>query len=364
MDNEKQIALMAAIDAKIGEVRTEAIDLSFGEIVNLTTENEIRIDPEYQRLFRWSAEQKSRLVESILLRLPIPPVFFIENEDGRYELIDGLQRISSMIQFIEPKLLGLDPLELIGCDIIGPLNGYKYDTLLLTLRLKVKRSAVRTIVIKRQSKYFLRYEMFKRLNTGGSLLSPQEIRNCSARLFGERGVRFYDSITELSKWPSFLRTTETLADVDIEKRGREELVLRFFAAKNGADFYHGHVADWLDSFMEAILLEKISFVLEDEMSRFRVVFDAIDRVAGMGAFCKFANGKPVGGLAPAHFEAIAIAFNNELEKVEKGDPEIINAAVVLARQSEAFRANVGPGANNRSKLAGRISVIQEAIAHA
>ncbi len=105
--------LLEAIDAKIGEVRTESVDLSFGEIINLKSNNEVIIDPEYQRLFRWSDEQKSRLVESILLRLPIPPVYFIENQDGTLELIDGLQRISSMIQLIEPKLIGVtSPLQL------------------------------------------------------------------------------------------------------------------------------------------------------------------------------------------------------------------------------------------------------------
>jgi hypothetical protein len=364
MDNASQVALMNAIDEKIGEVRTEAIDLTFGEIVNLKSQNEIRIDPDYQRLFRWSSEQKSRLVESILLRLPIPPVFFVENEDGRYELIDGLQRISSIIQFIDPTLLGVDPLELTGCDIIGPLNGYTYGMLPLTLQLQVKRSAVRAIVIKRQSKHFLRYEMFKRLNTGGSLLSPQEIRNCSARLFGAEGVIFYECIIEMSKWPAFFRTTETLADVDIEKRGREELVLRFFAAKNGADFYHGHVADWLDSFMEAILLKKVAFDIVTEQTQFQKVFDAIERVAGEAAFCKYANNRPVGGLAPAHFEAVAIAFSRQLEKVERESAEVLNAAIVAARQTSTFRDNVGAGANNRLRLAGRIKVISDAIAQA
>jgi uncharacterized protein with ParB-like and HNH nuclease domain len=75
MAKKAQQALLAEIDAKIGEVRTEAIDLSFGEIINLKKSKEIIIDPEYQRLFRWSDQQKSRFVESVLLRLPIPPVF-------------------------------------------------------------------------------------------------------------------------------------------------------------------------------------------------------------------------------------------------------------------------------------------------
>jgi hypothetical protein len=117
IDSEAQTRLLQAIDTKIGEVRTDAIDLSFGEIINLKRENEIRIDPEYQRLFRWSEEQKSKLVESVLLRLPIPPIFFIENEDGRYELIDGLQRVSSMAQFIEA---GAIDRELSWTPVLGP----------------------------------------------------------------------------------------------------------------------------------------------------------------------------------------------------------------------------------------------------
>lgn len=364
MNDEQQKALMQAIDVKIGEVRTEAIDLTFGEIINLKAENEIRIDAEYQRLFRWSTEQKSRLVESILLRLPIPPVFFIENEDGRYELIDGLQRISSVIQFIQPDLLNVEKLSLAGCDIVEQLNGYSFDELPLTLKLQVKRSAVRALIIKRQSKNFLRYEMFKRLNTGGSLLSNQEIRNCSARLFGDAGVKFYNFLIELSQIPAFEFTTSTLADVDLEKRGREELALRFFAAKNGADLYQGHIGDWLDSYMEAILLGKLEFDFESEKVLFHKTFAEVERALGEFAFCKFINDKPTGGLAPAYFEAVAVAFANEIDKAIVKNPAIVMSNVVQARQTKEFRANVGAGANNRTKLKGRIAIIRDAISQA
>lgn len=359
-----QKQLLDAIDAKIGEVRTEAIDLTFGEIINLRTNNEITINPEYQRLFRWSMEQRSRLVESILLRLPIPPVFFIENEDGTLELIDGLQRISSILQFIEPKLIDLDALTLSGCDIIAALNGYVYADLPLTLRLQLKRSVVRALIIKRQSKYFLRYEMFKRLNNGGSELSEQEIRNCSARLFGDDGVAFYEMLTELSTWPSFMATTEILADIELERRGREELVLRYFAAKNGATYYHGHVGEWLDGYMEAILLKSAPFDAKSESETFRRAFDSIDRILGDAAFCKYKDDKPTGGLAPAHFEAIAIGVTRELAKCEKTDAGIIRGAITAARQTKDFRDNVGPGANKKSKLQGRVDVIQKAIQNA
>ncbi len=364
IDREAQSQLLAAIDAKIGEVRTDAIDLSFGEIINLKRSNEIRIDPEYQRLFRWSDEQRSRLVESVLLRLPIPPVYFIENEDGRYELIDGLQRVSSMAQFIDASVIGKDSLKLVGCDIVTELNQKTFADLPLTLQLQLKRSGVRALIIKRQSRDFLRYEMFKRLNTGGSELSEQEIRNCSARIFGDRGIAFYEYIIRLSQHASFSRLTETLADSDLEKRGREELVLRYFAAKNGANYFYGNVADWLSNYMEAVLLGKETFDYDNEEAIFDRVFDAVERVAGEGAFCKFKNDKPIGGLAPAYYEAIVCGVSRTIEKVEQADPNVINAALIETRQSNDFRQNVGTGANKRSKFAGRIAAIEAAIASA
>ncbi|OKO80146.1 hypothetical protein AC628_10020 [Bradyrhizobium sp. NAS96.2] len=352
---------MADIDAKIGEVRTDAIDLSFGEIINLKRSDEIKIDPDYQRLFRWSEQQKSRLVESVLLRLPIPPIFFIENEDGRYELIDGLQRVSSIAQFIDSEIVDKPPLILDGCDIVPNLNGLSFADLPLTLRLQLKRSGVRALVIKRQSKDFLRYEMFKRLNTGGSELSEQELRNCSARIFGEKGIAFYEFLIKMSKLPAFAALTETLAEVDQEKRGREELALRFFAAKEGTEYYHGNVAEWLNSYMEAVLLEQKAFDYEQQEVIFKRVFGAVSRVAGEGAFCKYKNGQPIGGLAPAYYEAVVCAFERQLEKVETANSAALNAALIAARESESFKSNVGTGANKRSKLIGRISVLEEAI---
>ena len=166
-----------------------------------------------------------RLIESILIELPIPQIFVIENSDGVYELIDGLQRTSSVLQFLDPTMIVREPFTLEGCDIIPDLNGKTYSDLPLSLKLRLKRSTLRTIVIKRQSKSFLRYEMFKRLNTGGSLLSPQEIRNCTARMLGEDGANFYSFLKDLADSPDFQKTTATLAQEDFEQKADEELVL-------------------------------------------------------------------------------------------------------------------------------------------
>ncbi len=156
--------------------------------------------------------------------------------------------------------------------------------------------------------------------------------------------------------------TETLSESNKKKRGREELVLRFFAAKDGTEYYHGNVAEWLNSYMEAILLAKKPFDYQRESGViFERVFVAIDRVAGDGAFCKYKNGHPIGGLAPAYYEAIVCGFARQIDKVEVADPVILNSVLISARESANFKSNVGTGANKRSKLAGRIDVIEEAI---
>lgn len=349
------------IEERIGEVRTDALDLSFGEIVNLHENKELIIQPEYQRLFRWSDEQKSRLIESIVLELPIPQIFVIENEDGVLELIDGLQRISSVIQFINAGIIGLEPLLLQGCDLLEELNDKKFEDLPLGLKLRLKRSSVRTIVIKKQSKSFLRYEMFKRLNTGGSNLSPQEIRNCSARMLGEVGTRFYTFIQNISTHPSFVSCTETIAQTDFEQKGNEELVLRFYAAKNGQDIFKGSVRDWLDDYMEAVLLEKVAFDYDQEEAIFKRLFDFINETLGDGAFVKYKGTQPVGALAPAYYEAITIGLLNKLEQIQAIPKDQIKGKLIETVQSGTFRGFTGPGANSRGKLIGRIETIENAV---
>ena len=81
-------------------VRTDAYQMSIGEIVSMYDSREIIIDPEFQRLFRWNIGQKSRLIESLLLGIPLPSIFVFEKGDGSWELIDGLQRVSTILEFM------------------------------------------------------------------------------------------------------------------------------------------------------------------------------------------------------------------------------------------------------------------------
>jgi hypothetical protein len=358
-------SLEEIIDEKIGEVRTEALDLSFGEIVNLHAANELIIQPEYQRLFRWSDVKKSRLIESILLELPIPQIFVIENANGVLELIDGLQRISSVIQFIDTSVLKweepLPTLQLQGCDLIKDLNDKIFNDLSLTLKLRIKRSSIRTIIIKRQSKSFLRYEMFKRLNTGGESLEPQEIRNCSARMLGDKGIEFYEFLKHKAINCDFLKCIESLPEESKDKKGDEELVLRFFASKNAQDMFRSSVTDWLDLYMEKILLEELSFNYDVEGKNFDKLFKFIGNTLGENAFVIYKGDQPQRNLKPAYYEAITVGMFNVLNQIKNFSSDQVRNKIIQTTQSDKFKQYTGPGANKKSFLKKRINIISDAL---
>jgi len=342
------------------QLRTDAVDFSFGELVNLHNAKEIVIAPEYQRLFRWSDEQKSRLIESILVELPIPPIFLIEGEDGVLELIDGLQRVSSVIQFISPKDIEKEPLRLIGCELISQLNGKLFDELSLTDRLRIKRTAIRAVVIRKQGEELIKYELFKRLNTGGSLLSAQEIRNCSSRMI-VGGEIFYKTLTDLANNADFKVAIDRLPDVMAAQKGDEELVLRFFAVKNYIHGYKGNVEEWLDAYMEEVIFARIPFDTGVEIDIFSNVFAFIAKNFGSDAFARNKNGEGTGRLAPAYFEAAVGGVLRVLPKADELSQAELKDRLYGVYTSDAFREVTGPGANTVPKLNGRIDLVAKAL---
>lgn len=354
--------IIEAIDQKIGQVRTESLDLSIGELAALHENRELVIQPDFQRLFRWSFGQRSRLVESLLLELPIPSIFVIEKEDGVLELIDGLQRISSLVQFINPDSLGLKALVLEGCDLVPELNGNSFEDLPITLRLRIKRTGIRTVIIKRQSSQFLRYEMFKRLNTGGAKLSEQDIRNVNARMLGEKGAEFYEFLVSCAAISDYKTTaSDLLPAVAIDARTDEELVLRFFAVKNFRQEFKGSISEWLDNYMEAMLLGDKKFNFKKELAEFKEIFSCLATQFGPNAFVKHRNGSPIGGLAPAYYEAVTMGCYRSLDGLMQYSPQDAQAILAKTVQSDAFREVTGPGANSLPKMERRIQIIAEAF---
>src|SRR5947208_8158036 len=123
------------IETRRKKLVTQSLDLSFNELLDMKNTGELDINPAYQRLFQWSEGARSRFIESLLLEMPIPPIYVIEEEESKYLLIDGLQRISSYLHLrgvldaphLDPPVKKGEKLVFIDCDIVPELNGKTYD---------------------------------------------------------------------------------------------------------------------------------------------------------------------------------------------------------------------------------------------
>jgi Protein of unknown function DUF262 len=362
--------LLKELDRRSAEIRFEVIDFSAGELIRLHQDSEINIQPAFQRMFRWSPEQQSRLIESMLLGLPIPQIVLFQREDGVLELIDGLQRVSSIIRFIT----GRTPHEavedqeqttvLVGCDILPSLNGKMFTDLEPVLQLELKRKTLRAVVIRRTNDPNLRYEMFKRLNAGGSPAEAHEVRNASLRIVGPTGEAFLKFLDDCSKQPFFEELTDTLSEQAKHRLGSQELVLRFFALKNSMHTYKGSISDWLDDYSEAVAKESVIFDYDIERPLFNEFFDLLAGKLGSEAFVKHKSGRTLGGLAPAYFDAVTMGVFPLAGRLAGVTPErareILNLAV--GHENPEFRENVGPGANAAPRLRRRIEEVQRVFA--
>ena len=169
-------------------VSTDGYSMSIGELVNLYDDNELNIHPEFQRIYRWNDYQKSKFIESILLGIPLPSIFVAQNSEGIWEVVDGLQRLSTIFQFMG-KLKDengelLPCLKLYSTKYLTELKDIKWKNedgskeLTNALKLDFKRARMDIKIVERISDPDTKFELFQRLNTGGSELKPQEIRNC------------------------------------------------------------------------------------------------------------------------------------------------------------------------------------------
>lgn len=302
--------LMESVDSQIIQIRTKSLDISFNELYDMYTDGELVIAPDYQRLFRWDEEKQSRFIESLILEMPVPPIFVIEIKDGVYELIDGLQRISSYLHFRGEKLgrTEEDYLHLKGCDIVHELNGLSYEILPKVLQIKIKRSFVRMEVIRKESEASLKYHMFKRLNTGGEILSDQEVRNCTIRLLSSEPLDF---IEECSKNEDFRKVISKIGDDAFDRKYDQELVLRFFAIKNNIKDYRYPVTEFLTRYLEGIATKIIDFSFETEKEVFEKTFSLINRIWEDSAFSSLTkNGNIKNDFVLYYYDGIAVALGN------------------------------------------------------
>lgn len=339
-------SLIEKIDSQSLSVRTDSLDISFGEIMSMYEGRELEIRPSYQRLFRWTAAQQSQFIESLLLGLPIPPIFVIETETRKYELIDGLQRISAFLHFMgmleSSRYRPNSKLKLFDCEIIKELNKLTLDDLSPALRFKLKRSYVKMYVIKKESPKRIKYDMFKRLNTGGSLLEAQEIRNSTIRFLSEK---FVDFVQKLAKEKVFKDCIAYVQDYALNRQYDDELVLRYFTIKN-ADlrrYSRGEddtsLADFLTKYAEEAALNA-DFDYEAEENSFLKVFGTLSKGLGADSFSTITHkGSFTQQFYSYHYEAITIALSKFQDRLNSNDMNLnkkIKEEIIKLKKDQNF----------------------------
>lgn len=214
-------------------IASDGYPMSIGELTNLYRDQELRIRPEFQRLFRWTGTQKSRLIESLLLGIPLPSIFVAQTEGGTWELVDGLQRVSTILE-LQGELLDklgkkLPALVLKRTKYLPALEDriWQHDDPLRSLseaqRLDVKRSKIDIKIIKRGSSPEAKFDLFQRLNSYGSILTSQETRSA---LLVAVSPDFFTWLESLAVHPSFVQCI-SLNERLVEERFDLELVVRF-----------------------------------------------------------------------------------------------------------------------------------------
>lgn len=263
------------LQENLKNINTKYLVMSLREIMSMFEENEIIINPIYQRGFRWTQTDKTYLIESLILNFPIPPIFIYQRDDGIWELVDGLQRISTVLEFFN-KL----PVEMVNENnkfeklsagkILTKLEGITPDEFITNhkdLTLKLKKYPIHVVIIDavengiKNGKF--EYEVFRRLNTYGARLSKQEIRNVTIALRDESLYRMMDDFTQEEVFTKVFSFGGKKAD----ERKDLEVLLQFYLLYNIEKYKEKlnkvyDLYDLLDDIAIEIVKEDMEVVLE------------------------------------------------------------------------------------------------------
>jgi hypothetical protein len=191
--------------------------------------------PDYQRYYIWDTDMRSKFIESLLLGIPIPPAFLCKRGDNAFDIVDGYQRISTIVYFRENELI------LQNLELLKKFNGKRYSDLPISIQRKFDYAPFSVVVLDSIDSIT---EVFNRINSTGEKLEPAELRHA---LYQEGN--FYKMVTDLAKNQDF-RTICPLSEQKIKRREYEELIVRFFCYFEQYQSFNNKVASFLDEYVK------------------------------------------------------------------------------------------------------------------
>ncbi|MBQ4861035.1 DUF262 domain-containing protein [Pseudoalteromonas sp. MMG013] len=263
------------IPKEVRTLRTQSYDKSVKDLIWMIDDNDIDLDPDYQRNYLWENKKASLLIESILLNIPIPVIYVAENNESQWNVIDGMQRLTSLNRFFKNEF------KLSRLEVLSELNGLTFHNLPPKAKRMLGNGMFRVVVLLAETHPDIKYDVFMRLNTGSVKLNEQELRNCLYR--GE----FNAFLKRCSNNQYFLTS---LKQSGPHKRFADvEIALRFFAIRENYDLneqklnYPGRMKTFLNNFMESYQNSEASKLQELE-NAFTICMNNIHNVLGDEAF--------------------------------------------------------------------------------
>ncbi len=335
------------------EVKTRTITLDL--VLKRISESEIDLMPDFQRRAGiWDPRRKSQLIESLLLRIPLPVFYVAAKEDESWSVVDGLQRLTTLKDFILDKSFSLT-----GLEFLSEFHEKTYDRLTRQMQRRILETEVTIHVIQPGTPATVMFNIFKRINTGGMPLSPQEIRHA---LLQGRATRLLKELSE-----SDLFKKATCNKIRDERMGDRECILRFVA------FHLNDPAKYSGGELDSLLVNSMKKMnewndLEEEKLRreFSHAMDAAARVLGQFAFRKYyGKGNRLSPINKALFEVWSVEFAKlseaQIALLSERRSLLLDTLAKLMQGNEEFIAAVSVGTNDSTKVRYRFLEIKKLI---
>jgi hypothetical protein len=328
--------------------------LILDSIFKRLAQNEIKLLTDFQRQGDlWDTTSQSRLIESILIRFPLPAFYFDGTNDNEWLIVDGLQRISTLRNFAIVKTLKLQNLE-----FLGQFNGYSYDDLPRDLQRRIDETEITVYIINPGTPDEVKYNVFKRINTTALILAAQEIRHAINQGIPAQFVKELAGLEEFKKATCHTIKTNRMLDRDF--------VTRFIS------FYlnsYNHYQPDLDTFMNKSMASLKRISEKDRINiraKFISAMDAAYRIFGDDAFRKrfsrYDNRKPIN---KALFEVWSVSLaklsSTDIDSLIKKNEQLIDGFISLLDSDTAFSDALSSGTGDKARVIKRFTAIEGLI---
>lgn len=321
------------------------IDYPFETLVDRLEKGKLILNPDYQRKYKWDKEgeeRTSKFIESCIMRIPIPACYFSVNAKGGHDVIDGVQRITTVKRFMN------DEFALEKLTIYKELNGKRYSELPFSIQQSLEAYTIRCIVLTEENSKEMVREIFARLNQGAVQLSAQEIRHAIYPGY------FNTMLSELATLPIIANFGKGKSGKkENDAREGEELVLRFFAFQENPELegYEDNLKEFLDETMEK-LAELDKEIVAEKKSLFEQTLEKCELVFGDEAFKDMNKERPQE--SRTRYDLIMYSFvNHSKEKLERKQSEIKAAFRTYCANEDTQRHMQGRTASKTKILARR-----------